>query len=117
MTTLHESAAPNAAGYRDVTPSQVFARARHVHVVDVREPHELAGELGRIADAEHVPLATVLAAAPAWPKDAELVLVCRSGARSSQAATALTQRGFRRIMNMTGGMLAWNDAGLPIERG
>jgi rhodanese-related sulfurtransferase len=45
-----------------------------------------------------------------------MVMICRSGNRSGRAAQALASIGFSRVMNLTGGMLAWNAAGLPIEK-
>ncbi len=113
---IHENAAPHAMGYRDTTPAAVAAAAGKVRLVDVREPHEFVGELGHLAGAELVPLATVEAAAAGWDKDAELVLVCRSGARSGRAAALLTQLGFTKAMNMVGGMLAVHQARLHVER-
>ncbi|MCL4228846.1 MAG: rhodanese-like domain-containing protein [Myxococcales bacterium] len=85
-------------------------------MIDVREPHEFTGELGHVAGSKLVPLATLLDAARAWPRDEELVLVCRSGNRSGRAAQALAGAGFTRLYNLAGGMLAWNAAGLPVER-
>jgi rhodanese-related sulfurtransferase len=87
-----------------------------VRVVDVREPAEFAGDLGHAPGAEIVPLATIETAARTWDKDQEIVLVCRSGARSTRAATLLALMGFRRPMNMVGGMIAWNEARLAVER-
>lgn len=114
---LYESATANPAGFRDVTPAAVSAPGRTARVVDVREPDEFDGELGHIHGAELVPLATVEAAATRWNADEEIVVVCRSGKRSGSAADQLTRRGFRHVMNMDGGMLAWNAARLPVERG
>ena len=91
-------------------------RGDPVTIVDVREPHELTGELGHIPGAEHVPLASVESAARTWDREQEIVLVCRSGARSGRAAAALSSAGFARAMNMVGGMRAWNEAKLPVER-
>jgi rhodanese-related sulfurtransferase len=116
MSSLFDSAELSSAGHRDVTPAQVAAGGRGVRVVDVREPPELSGELGHIRGVEPVPLASVLVATQSWCKDDEIVLVCRSGARSGRAAAALAAAGFRRVMNMVGGMVAWNDAGLPVDR-
>jgi rhodanese-related sulfurtransferase len=114
---LFEQAAPNAAGYRDVEPAEVHARADRVRIVDVREGNELVGELGHIVTAEHVPMALLEAVARDWPRDVELVLVCRSGARSGRAAAHLANGlGFARVMNMRGGMLAWNAAGYAVAR-
>jgi sulfur-carrier protein adenylyltransferase/sulfurtransferase len=116
MSDLYESATTNAVGYRDVLPAHLAATRQKVRLVDVREPHELTGELGHILGVELVPLATVEAAAKSWSKDEEVVLVCRSGGRSGRAAAALAAMGFRHVMNMVGGMLAWNEAKLPVER-
>jgi rhodanese-related sulfurtransferase len=43
-------------------------------------------------------------------------MICRSGARSAQACRSLVALGFTRVMNLRGGMLAWNQAKLPIVR-
>ncbi len=112
---LYERSAASADGVRDVTPEQVAAVGGTARIVDVREPDEVNGELGHIRGAELVPLATVPTAAARWREDEEIVLVCRSGARSGRAAAALASAGFRRVMNMAGGMLAWNAAKLPTS--
>ena len=115
-STLYDAAIPTRAGYRDVSPAALDAARGAVRIVDVREPDELVGELGHIHGAEPAPLATVAARAAAWGKDEEIVLVCRSGGRSSGAAQALVRAGFRRVMNLAGGMLAYNAAGLQVAR-
>jgi rhodanese-related sulfurtransferase len=89
--------------------------ARGARVVDVREPDEFVA--GHIAGAELVPLGGIERAAKTWNREQEIVVVCRSGGRSGRAAKILTDLGFTRILNMAGGMLAWNDAGLPITKG
>jgi rhodanese-related sulfurtransferase len=115
ITHLFEAAIPNPSGHRDVRPEQVFADEKATRLVDVREPHEFTGELGHIQGAELVPLATVASAAGRWPRAEPLVLICRSGQRSERAAIVLTAAGFRYVMNMVGGMLAWKEARLPVE--
>ena len=99
----------------EITPSSVAAAGARFRIIDVREPAEFTGELGHVAGAELVPLATVESAARGWDKEQEIVMVCRSGARSGRAAALLASMGFRHVMNMTGGMLAWNEARLPVE--
>jgi hypothetical protein len=47
---------------------------------------------------------------------AAVVCVCRSGQRSAQAATKLTALGFTRVQQLTGGLMAWENAGLPLEK-
>jgi sulfur-carrier protein adenylyltransferase/sulfurtransferase len=110
--TLYELAAPTRWGFRDLAPDQLpRGQAR---IVDVREPAEFAA--GHVPDSELVPLASIDRYVTRWDKDKELVLVCRSGARSARAAEALASAGFRRVMNLAGGMIAYAAAGLPIER-
>lgn len=117
MSRLHDSATPTVGGFRDVDVAQLAAGpAPGVRLVDVREPAEFDGILGHIEGAELVPLATVTEAAGAWPRDAHLLMVCRSGGRSGKAAAQLAGLGFTRVMNLRGGMLAWNAAGLPVVR-
>jgi len=113
---LYDIATPTAAGYRDVSPTELASMSRPVRVVDVREPHELAGELGHIHGVEPVPLATLAARASSWCKHDEIILVCRSGARSRRGAEMLVAAGFRKVMNLAGGMLAYSAAGLPVAR-
>jgi sulfur-carrier protein adenylyltransferase/sulfurtransferase len=115
MSTLYEKGIPHAQGYRDVEVAALATSAERVRLVDVREPSEFEGELGHIASAELVPLATVLKAAEGWPRGEEVLVVCRSGGRSAKAAAMLAQQGFERVMNLRGGMLAWNAAGLAAE--
>ncbi len=99
---------------REVTPAQVRARQGEVRIVDVREQHEW--DAGHIADAEHVPLATVEGEIPKrFEKDEPIVTHCRSGVRSAKAAFALKQLGFTNVSSMAGGILAWQEAGYPVE--
>ncbi|PTL84907.1 rhodanese-like domain-containing protein [Vitiosangium sp. GDMCC 1.1324] len=116
MSALYEKGTPRAEGYRDVEVSALAVALDSAWRVDVREPAEFDGLLGHIAGTELVPLRTVETAAERWPRDAELVLVCRSGGRSGKAAAQLASKGFSRVMNLRGGMLAWNEAGLPVVR-
>lgn len=115
MTVLYQTASPHPGGYRDIDLARLVAASDKVRIVDVREPAEYTGELGHIARAELVPLATVEHAAQSWSREQEIVMVCRSGARSGRAAALLASMGFRHVMNMTGGMLAWSAAHLPVE--
>lgn len=117
-TVLFEHARRHPSGYREVAPADVHAAlgSERIRVVDVREPAEVVGELGHIGGAELVPLGSFEVRARTWMRDEPIVLVCRSGARSGRAATTLRALGFSRVMNMVGGMIAWNDARLPVAR-
>ncbi len=116
MSLYETKGRPSPAGYRDVAPAEVPLPATGFTIVDVREPHEFTGELGHIPGATLVPMATLLAASVDWKKDHEVLVVCKAGGRSSSSAQALVKAGFSKVMNLTGGMLAWNAAGLKTER-
>lgn len=109
--TTHQAKGP---GYVDIEPKEVGREK--LRIIDVREPGEFSGELGHIPGAELVPLGTLVDAAKNWDRDADLLLVCRSGGRSSKAAEALARLGFKKLKNLRGGMTAYNAAGLPTER-
>lgn len=75
--------------------------------IDVREPHEYAA--GHIEGLPNYPLSSFAETFHELPKDKEIVIICRSGNRSMQAAKILKEHGYQRIINVKGGMLAWKD--------
>jgi rhodanese-related sulfurtransferase len=81
-------------------------------LVDVRADHEW--EAGRIADAEHVPLAELDARTGEIDKDRPVVVYCRGGNRSTMAADALAAAGFEAA-KLSEGIVGWSEAGLPLE--
>ena len=85
-----------------------------LRLIDVREPDELTGPLGRIEGVENVPLNTVPNASAQWDKTTPIVVICRSGGRSGQAAMFLEQQGFTHVVSLAGGMLDWNEQHLPL---
>lgn len=109
----------SAAGVPEVTPEWVAEHAREVRIVDVRETPELTGELGHIVGhivgAEHVPL-DLVATAARKDDDRPIITVCRSGGRSAKAVQVLHALGVERVASLKGGMTAWNQARLPVER-
>jgi sulfur dioxygenase len=106
----------SVAGLPEVAPEWVALHGDEVRIVDVREPDELSGELGHIEGAERVPLAQLPGPLATAPRDAPIVLVCRSGGRSGKAALELARLGFERVASMRGGMTAWNERRYPIAR-
>ena len=87
---------------------QWLDQGRDFVLVDVREPHE--HQICKIDGARLIPLGDVPRRAPGeLSKDAQIVVHCKSGARSAKAQKALQEAGFTKVLNMTGGILAWSD--------
>ncbi|WP_255579013.1 rhodanese-like domain-containing protein [Deinococcus sp. RIT780] len=80
-------------------------------LVDVREPNEF--EEVHAEGATLIPLSEFEARFSELPKDRELVMICRSGARSARAGEYLKAQGYSQVVNVAGGTLAWVEAGLP----
>lgn len=96
----------------NITPEEVKERLNKgeaLNLVDVREPNEnaefnIGGQLvplGQIRAMQVDELENL--------KDKEVIVYCRSGNRSGQAAMILETMGFQNVKNLTGGMLAWED--------
>lgn len=83
-------------------------------LIDVRETWEW--QTGHADGARHIPLKDLPARLAELPRTAPVYLICASGSRSSKAAQYLKQAGFERPINVRGGTLAWQRAGLPISR-
>jgi rhodanese-related sulfurtransferase len=98
----------------EYTPKQVaeLLASHEVQLIDVRQPHEY--EAGHIANADHIRLAELASRAQGLDPHKPLVFYCRSGARSAMATQAFRQAGFDAY-NMSGGLLEWHAANLPLE--
>ncbi len=99
---------------RELPPERVAALLEEggAQVVDVRTPEE--HEAGYIAGARHIPVAMLSEAAGELDRSRPLVLYCRGGERSGTAAEAFAASGWEAY-SMEGGLLAWSEAGLPLE--
>jgi rhodanese-related sulfurtransferase len=103
-------------------PSVGTAQATHLInredalLLDVREPGEYGA--GHILGAKNLPLARLESAAGdvAKKKDATLILYCERGDLSGKAVAALKKQGYAKVVNLSGGLAAWKQAGLPVER-
>jgi rhodanese-related sulfurtransferase len=85
-------------------------------VLDVRDPGEFSA--GHVLGAKNLPLARLDApdAALAKRKDKPLIVYCDGSERSAKAVAALKKQGFTRVANLSGGLKAWQQAGLPVEK-
>lgn len=76
----------------------------NINIIDVREDEEVAA--GKIPQANHIPLGEVPNRVNELDKNQHYYLVCRSGGRSGQACSFLSQNGYN-VTNVDGGMLGW----------
>jgi rhodanese-related sulfurtransferase len=81
-------------------------------LIDVRTPGEIAA--GIIPGADAMPLTVLPLRMQDIPKNKQVVLYCRTGARSAQACMFLSQRGYDNVYNLRGGIVTWAQSGLPI---
>ena len=104
-----ESAAPAQAAVPEITPRDLKSRLDRgddLFILDVREPHEyqicnLGGQL--------IPLGELSRRVNELDSSREIVAHCRSGKRSAEAVEFLRSAGFRKVLNLKGGILAWSD--------
>ena len=78
-------------------------------VVDVRSREEFHGEFGHLPDAVPAPLAELQQQAASWQRDVPVLLVCRSGRRSSLGCSILSEMGFTDVTHLSGGIIAWRE--------
>jgi len=82
-------------------------------LLDVRTPGEYAE--GHIPGATLIPIQVLAERLSEVPKDKQVYVYCHSGSRSARASKLLAEHGFKNIENMKGGIVAWKDAGYPVE--
>ena len=95
--------------------SERLASGERVRIIDVREPHEL--EISKIEGAELFPLGSLAARMHELDSAEEMVIFCKSGARSARAVELLAGAGFKKQKNLKGGINAWArevDPSLPL---
>ncbi|MBI4791111.1 MAG: rhodanese-like domain-containing protein [Chloroflexi bacterium] len=104
------------SGYKNLTPAQLnqMLATKDFLFVNVHIPYE-----GEIAQTDaFIPFDQVeqnLAQFPA-DKNAKIVLYCRSGSMSRTASETLVKLGYTNLSHLDGGMVAWENAGLPRIR-
>ena len=98
----------------DVQTAAALREQPDVVILDVREQDEW--DAGHIPGAVFMPMGEVPARLSEIPTDKTVIVQCRSGNRSSQVTDFLVKQGFTNVHNMTGGINAWQGAGLPVEK-
>jgi sulfur-carrier protein adenylyltransferase/sulfurtransferase len=102
--------ADETEGVPVITPKELDQRRRGreaFDLIDVREPHEW--EIGRIEGARLAPLSSFAESLSTLDSARDVVVYCKSGARSAKAVRQLQAAGFRRVWNLAGGILRWSD--------
>jgi len=87
---------------------QARDRGEAVVLVDVREPREFA--ISDLPGSVKIPLGTLPQSLDKVPKDADVIVYCRTGGRSAQAVQFLMANGYTRAKNLAGGINRWADA-------
>jgi glyoxylase-like metal-dependent hydrolase (beta-lactamase superfamily II)/rhodanese-related sulfurtransferase len=107
----------NFAGIWEINPQWLEENLRSIQIVDVREPDEFNGPLGRIPEARLISLGDLARRVGELTNERPIVTVCRAGGRSAQATAILRQSGFEAVANLAGGMLRWRAEGRLVENG
>jgi sulfur-carrier protein adenylyltransferase/sulfurtransferase len=105
-----EEATLDTNGVAEITARELKAkidRKDSFVLVDVREPHEY--QIAKIPGARLIPLGEVMQRARELDTADDIVVHCRSGARSAKAIQGLQKLGFKRLKNLKGGILAWSQ--------
>lgn len=94
----------------EIEPEQVYEKINNgeqLHLIDVREPHEL--KISKLEGADLIPLGSLASEMHRLDSAEEIVLFCKSGTRSARALELLAGAGFRKLKNLRGGINAWAD--------
>ena len=112
-TTVEEIDPAGLAPSVDV--DTVYALQDHpdVFLLDVREPDEY--DASHIPGITLIPMGEVADRLSEIPTDQEVIVTCRTGNRSAQVVDFLRQQGYSNVHNMEGGIVAWEEAGYPVE--
>jgi len=105
-------------GFRDIKPQEAVRLINHEGAVplDVREDAEYRE--GHVLNALHIPVGLIeerLQDLSSY-KTQPLIVYCRTGQRSAKAGVLLRKQGFERVYKLSGGMLAWRGADLPVVK-
>lgn len=99
------------------SPGQAYEAALNgILFLDVREPEEIEESAYDVPNIQYIPLSEFESRFHETPRDREVIVVCRRGVRSMKVAAFLIEQGWspELIINLEGGIYAWEDAGLPL---
>jgi rhodanese-related sulfurtransferase len=105
-------------GFKNLSVSEALLKVNHddALLLDTREDNEYRE--GHIVNARHIPLSKLAARADELNKfkHRPIIAYCRSGNRSSTACAILKKAGYEEVYNLGGGILAWQNADLPVTK-
>jgi rhodanese-related sulfurtransferase len=105
---------PAANTPTEISVAQAYEKSQQgVFFLDVRSQAEW--DQMHIAKSTLIPLDQLSSRLGEVPKDQDVVVICRSGVRSKEGMTILHGAGYIRVVCMTGGLLAWKEAGYPLD--
>lgn len=110
-----------AEGELETVPQITAAEAKALwakqgaHILDVRGADEY--QASHIPGAQNIHAGRVMKRLGSIPKDKPVIVHCLGGDRSSTAISALLGAGYRNLINLTGGIRAWQQEGFPVEQG
>jgi rhodanese-related sulfurtransferase len=107
---------PHYPEVQEADPQDVFSHKNDLTLIDVRQPDEYVGNLGHVDGAKLIVLDALPERMSEIPKDKPVVMICKSGGRSMRATAYLLNQGYDKVYNMIGGMMLWNDYGLPTSK-
>jgi len=107
-------AKPKSTQLDEISPAQAYEKYQQgALILDVRSREEWSQS--HIEGSQLIPLDGLEASLSELPRDREIVVVCRSGNRSQAGLEILKEAGFSNAFSMRGGMIAWEEAGYPVE--
>ena len=109
---------PAIKGYKVITPALAtqMINKDDALILDIRQDNEFVG--GHIVNSKHIPLSFLNDRLSELEKhkNKPVIAVCRTGHRSSHACSVLKKAGFESVYNLSGGVLAWENANLPLTK-
>ncbi len=82
--------------------------------IDVREPYEI-DEISYDIDQLNIPLGSIKERMSEIPQDKDVIIGCRSGARSMNACLFLASNGYTKVKNLQGGIIEWTENDYPTK--
>lgn len=105
-------------GFSEIKPMEAVELMNHQNavVLDVRDPAEFSA--GHILNAINVPLAALEDRSGELEpyRTRPVIVYCRTGPRAARAGALLRKKGFTAISKLSGGIMAWESAGLPLSK-